>query len=635
MYLVEVIPIARGISKEMLSYFTTEDIPLGSLVEVELRKKKIKALVISSEDAREAKAKIRAADFGLKKIEKLNHQTFLSPSFIKAVRLSAEYFACTTGAVLSAAIPKFVLDNEKMPSSSIPAVSPRLKSEKSILQNTNADRWSFYKSLVRESFAKKHSIFIMIPTHEDGLELKEVLGKGIENHILFFSSALSKRKLTDEWQKLENQNHPLLIIGTGSFLSILKDDVKTIVVEKESSSGYKIIARPFLDFRYLAESYSYERGVHFILADRYLRVETLGRHAEGELVELSPLRFQLENKEGISLIDMRKYRLSSGASFQVLSDEVKDKIAAIIEDGERMFIFSARRGLSPTTLCADCGTVVLCNNCGAPTTLHATKKTEKPSEGGNYFLCHHCGEKRSALEKCSNCGGWRLTSVGIGVEKVEEEIKKNFPAISIFRLDKETGKTPKKARDIVAKFHNTPGSILLGTEMAFLYQRKPIEYSVVATMDSLFSIPDFHINERVFHLLINIQDRTGKEALIQTRDPEQTALTQFAQGRFSEFYRQELKNREKFGYPPFKTLIKITLEGKQALVTKEMEVVKETFAEYQPFIFPAFVGLGRGNVAMNAVIKVNSRSWPNPDLLQKLLSLTPNFIVKVDPESLL
>src|SRR4051812_41466529 len=111
MYIVEVIPIAKGISKEKLSYFTSDIIPLGSLVEVELRKKKIKGLVISSVDAQEAKAQIRGADFGMKKIEKLNHRSFLSPAFIKAARQTADYFASTTGATLNALIPKFVLEN--------------------------------------------------------------------------------------------------------------------------------------------------------------------------------------------------------------------------------------------------------------------------------------------------------------------------------------------------------------------------------------------------------------------------------------------------------------------------------------------------------------------------------------------
>src|SRR4029077_17223384 len=126
----------------------------------------------------------------------------------------------------------------------------------------------------------------------------------------------------------------------------------------------------------------------------------------------------------------------------------------------------------------------------------------------------------------------------------------------------------------------------------------------------IFSLPDFHINERIFHILLSIKNLTEKKFLIQTRNPEQPALREFYQGRFSEFYRQELKTRKEFGYPPFKTLIKITLEGRQQILSTEMTKLEKNFKNYDPVIFPVFVGVGKGRFALNALIKIDSRNWP-------------------------
>jgi primosomal protein N' len=113
MKLLQVIPIARGISYEVLSYFTVKSVPVGSLVEIELRKKKVKGIVVSSEEAEDVKAKIRSAGFTIKKIEKLGSRQCLSPAFVRACTRAAEFHAATTGAVLSVAVPQKILQDEK------------------------------------------------------------------------------------------------------------------------------------------------------------------------------------------------------------------------------------------------------------------------------------------------------------------------------------------------------------------------------------------------------------------------------------------------------------------------------------------------------------------------------------------
>ncbi len=628
---VEVIPISRGISYEVLSYFTTLDIPIGSLVEVELRKRQIKGLVINSRSAAEAKSEIRSADFTLKKIEKANFKNFLSPAFIKAAQETAQYFAGTTGAVLSTVVPKFIWDNAHLLNSGTISEKPIKKSKpgKFIIQDNEQERLVAYRTLTRESLAKHQSIFIVVPTHEEGLYLKSQLEKGIENHTFFLSSSLGKKKLEKAIEAIVRPNTPSLIIATGQFLSILPPSTATLILEKPTSNAYRLLKRPFVSLPYLAEKLAENLNISLILADQYLGVEILSRRNKGEFLEKFPKKFHSGVSITPEIIDMTKYRKSSGASFQVLSDELISLIDRAATSGEKVFIFAARRGLSPTTTCADCGTIVICQTCGAPVVLHKSKKTDKE----NFFLCHHCGEKRSALEKCRNCSSWRLTSLGIGIQKIAEELKIHFPKLPVFQLDKETAPSSKKAKDILTKFHKCEGGILLGTELSLLYQHEVLQHSAIVSMDSLFSLPDFHINERILSILLTIENKTEKEFLIQTRSPDQIVLKAFSENRLDDLYRQELEMRRLLLYPPYNTLIKLTLEGARQKVLTEMSKIEEDFKKYQPSVFPTLVGLGKGQVALNALIRINN--WPEPELLQRLLHLPPNWTVKINPESLL
>jgi primosomal protein N' (replication factor Y) len=279
-------------------------------------------------------------------------------------------------------------------------------------------------------------------------------------------------------------------------------------------------------------------------------------------------------------------------------------------------------------VCADCGNIVKCNSCGAHTILHKSV-TE------NFFLCHKCGERRPALEKCSHCGGWRLTTLGIGSELVEEKIKEIYPKGNIFRIDADITPTHKKAQDIALKFYNSPEGILIGTEMALLYLTEKVENTAVVSIDSFFSIPDFRINERILNILLKIRSITDKHFIIQTRDVMQKVFDYAVKGNLVDFYRDEISDREKLNFPPFTTLIKITITGTKDEVLTLIENIQKTVEPYNMDIFPAFIPQSKGKYGVNGIIKIPSRKWPDKDLFEKLKILHINVLVNVDPDSLI
>jgi primosomal protein N' len=637
MYILEVIPISKGISKDTLSYFSSIDIPVGSIVKVPLRKRVIPALVIDKKSIEESKAEIKSSDYSLKKISGTNYTNLLSKQFVEAAEETANYYVGSTGAVLNTLIPNVLLENiDKITfkKNERENITSSTKPEKFVIQSNDEDRYAQYKSIIREEFAKNSSVFFCLPTIQDIKKTKESLHKGIEPYTFVLHSLMNKKDIIETINKILEEKHPLLIIATGGFLAIPRNDIKTIILDKENSRVYKTQTRPYIDIRKFVEIFSNKIKSRVIFGDLLLRTDTIWRQKKNEFVELVPLKFRSLTTSDQKIIDMRNQMESDNKKeseikkFSILSEELKLLIKENIENNEHMFIFVGRRGLSPSTVCADCGNVVKCHSCGAHTVLHKSPE-------GNFFLCHKCGERRSATEKCSHCDSWRLTTLGIGAELVEDEIKKLYPKGNILRLDADIAKSHKIAEKIADKFYDSPEGILVGTEMALLYLTEKIENTSVVSIDAFFSIPDFRINERVLNVLLKIKSITDKHMLIQTRDTSQKVFSYATRGNLVDFYREEIEDREKLHFPPFTNLIKISISGTKNKVMENVETLQKLLFPYEIDVFPAFIPQSKGTFGINGIIKIPHGKWVDEELFKKLKSLPIDVMVNIDPDSLI
>ena len=486
-----------------------------------------------------------------------------------------------------------------------------------------------YKSFIRESFAKQRSVFFCLPSSQKIEHAFNSLEKGISAYTYILHGKISKKEMVLRWNNIITSKHPVLIIATGGFMAIPRHDIGAIILDSENEGGYKMPARPFIDYRVFAELYAKSTGIKLVFGDMFLRTETLFRQQEGEFVPFTPLKFRALSTAKQKIVDMTKYKkeFRKGA-FTVISDELSKLITETKQQNERLFILSARRGLNPLTVCGDCGTIVKCDHFSTPISLH--KKN-----GENIFICHKCGHHKSAETKCETCGSWKLTPLGIGTQLAEKEITETFPNIKLFRLDKDIATTSKKAKEIAQSFVSSPGSILLGTEMALSYIEKDIENITVLSIDSLFALPDFRGTERIFNLLLRLYAKSTKNFLIQTRYSNEKIFQYIVKGNLLDFYRNEISCRQEMGYPPFKKFIKITREDKKEKVVADMEKLKKILVDHEALAFPAFVQEIKGKYRMHMLIKLGVDSWVDTKLLGILKALPPTYIINVEPENLL
>jgi len=636
--IVRVVPLLRGTGVESLTYFSLKKIAIGSIVAIPLRNKTMHGLVISSENAAPVKIDLKKAHFKIKKIEGIKKERIFSESFIKAAEKTGHYFASTTGAVIATLTPKDIIshphkiENVEQRAPGASHKKEENQSERFLFQAPEEERIAAYKNIVRGEFAKQKSVFICMPTISDILHFAPFIKHGIEMHTYVFHGKLSKKDLFSRWNAALSSKHPILIIATGSFFSLPRNDIGVIILEHENASAYKIQRRPFVDIRTFAQIFSQEAHMRLIVGDLFLRTETLYRKNTGEFLEFAPLKFRSLSSATQKIIDMKEKKGEENAS-SAISIPLLELAHKAQHKKEQIFIFTARRGLYPLTICGDCGKVAECPRCSAPVVLHKKTNNAKTPTKENVFMCHKCGIEKKSSDLCEACKSWRLKTLGIGTERIEEELKKIMPRQNIFRADKDSDKE-ENLQGVIDRFYSSPSAILIGTEMALPYIEK-IPHIAVASIDSLFALPDFRIQERVFNLLLRAREKATKTFLVQTRLNNKTFWENVTQGNLLNFYREELENRKLFNYPPFVTLVKITWQGKREKVQKDAVELKKLLASYKLEIFQAFIKKIKGRYIMNAVMRFPRETWPNNQLINLLNALSPSFAINIEPENLL
>ena len=627
MYIVDVIPFSKGAQKDELSYFCSDNIPTGSLVEIPLRKKKLFGVVARIRAVSATKAEIKSLPYEMKKLVPLSAKGYFRSEFLRAVERTAAYYVAPLGPVIRTLLPTIADSDAVSLADKNSDHAARSRHDIYVTQGPTDDRYTHYKSLIREEFAKRNSVFFCLPTVQDIHKASKILEKGIEEYTFVLHGGASAKGASIVYKKALTTHHPVLIIATGAFLHMPRKDIGAIVVDRENSRSYKTIGRPVVDVRFVAEQYAKEIGAKLILGDSLLRVETSNRHMNGEALELAPLKQRSLTRAFTEVTDMRTYK-STPKRFAVFSEEAIKLVEENRVSNENFFILAARKGLSPTTVCGDCGNIVVCKTCGRSVVLHSGVRE-------NFFLCLSCGEKRSADELCSHCGSWKLIALGIGVDRVKEEIKKLFPHVTLFVMDKDKAPSHARALALAESFYTTPGSILIGTEMALLYLDRPISNILVATIDSLFSIPDFRMNEKILRTIIDLRTLAEKRFIVQTRRPDEPVFAYATSGNLAEFVRSEIEIRKLVGFPPFRVIIKIVFTGAKDRIAEDMAHLKKMLPEEELDVFPSYIRAPKGSFSMNAVLRLDAKRWPRDEIAKILRSLPPHANIEVDPDSLL
>lgn len=370
-------------------------------------------------------------------------------------------------------------------------------------------------------------------------------------------SALSDGEKYDEWRRI-CRGEASIVIGARSAIFAPLDNIGVIIIDEEHSDSYK---QSDPSPRYSAKDVALLRGEYHncsvIFGSATPSLEVMARAKKGVYKLLSlPNRVNGRKLPEVKIVDMNEEIKRSRGHF---SNILKERIEGCLERREQVILLLNRRGYSSFVSCKNCGYTFKCPNCDITLTYHKSSNT---------LRCHYCGYGERVYNECPSCKEKALSNLGVGTQKVEEELQELFPNSKILRMDYDTTSRKGMHEEMIKAFKNQEYDILLGTQMV----AKGLDFSNVTLVgvinaDTALNLPDFRSSENTFSLLSQVAGRSGRSekegfVIIQTYNPDHYAIELTKSHDYLSFYTKEMQIRKQLKYPPYYYLCNIRISGK-------------------------------------------------------------------------
>src|SRR5439155_670155 len=147
--------------------------------------------------------------------------------------------------------------------------------------------------------------------------------------------------------------------------------------------------------------------------------------------------------------------------------------------------------------------IASCPACEIPFAYHA--------DGS--LVCHRCGRRATPPTVCPQCGGTRIRHLGVGTQRVEDDVRVAVPGASLVRLDRDAVRAKGAHAALFEKMRSGRAQVIVGTQMvAKGFDLPGVSLVGVVNADTVLNLPDFTSAERTFQLLMQVLGRSGRGA---------------------------------------------------------------------------------------------------------------------------
>lgn len=422
---------------------------------------------------------------------------------------------------------------------------------------TGSGKTVVYIDLIKKVIKSGKCAIMLVPEISLTTQMVNRLYDSFGDDVAILHSSLSDGEKYDEYTKIYN-GLVHLVVGTRSAIFAPLNNLGIIIIDEEHSSTYKQENNPRYNTIDIAKWRCDYNKCPLILGSATPSLESFARASKGNYKLLT-----LKNRVGnyslpnIHIVDMGKEVKKRNMIF---SDELKYNIVKTLEKKEQVMLFLNRRGFSTIVSCQNCGHTFKCLHCEITLTYH---------KSSNSLRCHYCGYTEFLKDKCPNCGEDAIRSFGTGTEKLESEIKKEFPSARILRMDADTTSKKGSHEKYINMISNLEVDIIVGTQMISKGLDFPkISLVGIINADESLNIPDFRSNEKTFSLLNQVSGRAGRSGIksnviIQTFNPDNILFEYVKNNDYLGMYNNEMILRRKLKYPPYYYIVGIKICSKE------------------------------------------------------------------------
>ena len=534
-----------------------------------------------------------SGDFTVKPITSADPRPIDTPLMLRLWQWMADYYLCPLGDVMRAAIPakmKTVV-RRKSPVAiewDEPQTLPTLTAaQQAALDTILADshpitllhgvtasgKTAVYEHLISRAAGQ---VLYLVPEIALTTQLEDRLRALFGNRIGVFHSKMTEAARAEVWERQLSANPYPIILGARSSVFLPFQNLSLVIIDEEHEMSYKQQEpSPRYHARNVALMLARHANAHVVLGSATPSMESfyhtrMGHYGLAQMKEKygapslpSPKWGGSTNFVVADTAELRRKKLMKG----IVSPVLREAMEAALSRGEQVILFQNRRGWASQVECKECGWTPRCLRCDVSLTMHRRM---------GLMVCHTCGATYGMPAQCPQCECADMRPHGIGTEKVEDEVRRLFPDARVSRLDLDSAKTRDDFADIVADFAQGHSDILIGTQMV----TKGLDFervSVVGVLaaDTALNAPDFRAYERAYELMAQVAGRAGRKGMpatvvIQTRQPDLSVVRHVVEGNYLAHYKEVMRERMDFCYPPFCRLIDIYFKHRYENVAQDV-----------------------------------------------------------------
>ncbi len=439
---------------------------------------------------------------------------------------------------------------------------------------TGSGKTEVFVRLIEEQIAKGNKVLYLLPEIALTTQIISRLRKYFGTKIGVYHSKFSPNERVEIWNDVlsDKFNKYDIILGARSAVFLPFRKLGLIIIDEEHESSYKQHdPSPRYHARDVAYIISRQFNAKVLLGTATPSIETRYLCEQGKFgyIEMKD-RFGGIQMPEIQTADLKEAK-AKNKLHGIFSKHLLDEMKTVLKNGSQIILFQNRRGYAPRWTCEICNHTPQCTRCDVSLNYHKYE---------HLLTCHYCGFSMKPPTRCNACGSTDLKMVGIGTEKIEEEIEIHLgSAVRVQRMDLDTTRSKYAYQNIIDDFENRKVDILVGTQMV----TKGLDFDNVALVgilnaDDLLFYPDFRAFERAYQLMSQVSGRAGRKTargkvIIQSYDPNHWIIQKVMHNDYEGMYKQELYERKNYNYPPFYRIIKITLRHKEEATLDKLSLI--------------------------------------------------------------
>ncbi len=421
---------------------------------------------------------------------------------------------------------------------------------------TGSGKTEVYMELIARYLAKGLKSIVLVPEISLTPQLIKRFEERFGKKLALLHSALSEGEKYDEYRRIV-KGEVDIVIGARSAVFAPISNLGLIIIDECHSDSYKQDNNPRYNAKDVAIKRAEDNNAKVVLGSATPMLEEYARGLK-KVYNLVHLDKRVNGKKmpNIAIVDMNKEINKAKGHFSL---PLINEINRVLENKEQVILLLNRRGYSSFVTCSNCGEAIKCPNCDITLTYH---------KSSNILRCHYCGYAINYVVTCPKCHEDSLKDLGVGTEKIEEELNNLFPFSKVIRMDVDTTNKKGSHKKIIDSFSKGEADILLGTQMVAKGLDFPnVTLVGVINADTSLLLPDFRSSEKTFALLNQVAGRAGRgekegKVVFQTYNADNYAIYYAKENDYISFYKEEMKVRKLMKYPPYYYLVSLNIYSK-------------------------------------------------------------------------